>query len=156
MLPPMPPTAFSRRALLQLPLAAGAAAGLAACTSAGAPAPDPQTEADASAVLAALETEQRIHATATVAHNGTVALVVRRHVSLLSESLRPPPSGTPHASGDPTGGTIGAVRLRPMLADAADSYLAALPSVSGDVARMLASVAASDRALAWSLGWERP
>jgi hypothetical protein len=156
MLPPMPPTAVTRRALLQLPLAAGAVAGLAACTDGEAPTPDPQAEADTAAVLAALETEQRMHDMATRAQNDEVALVLRRHVELLSASLTPAVPATPRTSAGATDVPAKQARLGPVLSEAADSYLAALPSVSGSVARMLASVASSDRALAWSLGWVRP
>jgi hypothetical protein len=154
MLPAMAPLFLTRRALLRLPLTAGAVAALGACTADGGPLPDPQVRVDVAAVQAALATERTLLSAATRLPDAEATTVLRRHVDLLESTLpAPAPGPTPRGSGAPTAGLVTEAALAAGLSGAADSHLAALPDVSGAVARMLASIAASDRALAaWTRG----
>lgn len=139
---------LSRRDLLRVPLAAGAVWALAACTRDQPDPVDPQQVADVTAVTVALAAEQELLAAATARpadQQGDEVAVLRAHVDLLSASLT-------GASPSVTASTPSRVVLTPdTVRRAARSHLAALGTVSGPVARMLASVAASDLALAPTL-----
>jgi hypothetical protein len=139
---------LSRRDLLRVPLAAGAVWALTACTRDQPDPVDPQQVADVTAVTVALAAEQELLAAATARpadQQGDEVAVLRAHVDLLSASLT-------GASPSVTASTPSRVVLTPdTFRRAARSHLAALGTVSGQVARMLASVAASDLALAPTL-----
>jgi len=151
MLPGMAPLHLTRRALLQLPLAAGVVGGVGACTTDGGEPTDPPDQADVTAVQNALATETQLLSDAVALRDPGAVTVLRRHVDLLASSLTPPPSPTA-ASDGPSAGPVTVATLAAGLSDASDAHLAALPTVSGTVARALASIAASDRALA---AWTR-
>ena len=152
MLPGMAPLHLTRRALLQLPLAAGVVGGVGACTTDRGEPTDPPDQADVTAVQNALATETQLLSVAVALRDPGAVTVLRRHVDLLASSLTPPAPSPTAASDGPSAGPVTVAALAAGLSDASDAHLAALPTVSGTVARALASIAASDRALA---AWTR-
>ncbi len=165
---PVPQPLLPRRTLLAAATLGALASGLTACTgtSEGGTAPSPptvdeqarRTAADQESGLAeqARLTAQR-HPTLTAA--AVAAVAHQAHVDALQETLSqsaPSPSGATGPSSSPGAGQIPRDRRAAAraLADAqvraAASHRGALadPGVTGDVARLLASVAASDDAFA--------
>ena len=143
MLPPV----LSRRELLALPLALGAASVLAACTGDGPETPDPQAVADVAALERALSAERELLAKAT--DSAVAPAVLSVHVDVLASTLQNPSASPPTS----TPSDAAPAPLRPEdLRAVAEAHLADLDTVTGPVARLLASVAASDLALAQTWG----
>lgn len=145
---------LTRRELLGVPVVLGAAAWLAGCSDEPEPAVDPQLAADHTALTDALASETALLAQAEQEDDVAAQTVLAAHVALLRDALGittdpadPSPSGSPATSaiGPPQVAALTA-RLR----RAGRSHLAALADVTGPVARLLASVAASDLALSAS------
>ena len=170
------PSPLTRRALLVT-----AAVGVtAACTSPSSPPePPPRPTPDQLARAAAAARETELHGLAATALDAYPTLAGARqtfaftaaHASALSETLLPSPtaSGSNRASSKslssrasasasrtqatlPAGTRAATARaLAAALLDAAGAHRAASTSVSADLARLLASVAGSDSALAAKL-----
>lgn len=137
---------LSRRELLALPLAVGAAALLGSCTGDEPPVVDPQLAADVASLERALEVERRLLAAATDASEASAVAVLGAHVDLLAAAV---PGSSAATTSTPSGAAAGLDRRG--LRAAAGGHLADLAAVTGPVARLLASVAASDLALAQTL-----
>jgi hypothetical protein len=168
------PAPLTRRALLVI----AAVGATAACTSTSAPPePPPQPTPDQLARAAAAARETELHGLAAAALGAYPTLVGGRqaiaftaaHATALSETLVPSPTATRSAIASRSASAAGASASRTIsplppgtrsatarslaaaLLDAAGAHRAASMSVSADLARLLASVAASDSALAAKL-----
>jgi hypothetical protein len=165
------PAPLTRRTLLAGLVAAGTTA---ACTGSSAPpAPPPRPTVDQLARAAAVARERELSRLASAALGAYPAMTAARtalgfhaeHVRALSETLTPSPTATHSASGSvrvsastgspttsasrTTGSRTATARsLAAALLEGADAHRSAAGGVSGDLARLLASIAASDSALA--------
>lgn len=163
------PVQPSRRDVLRAAALGAAATALAGCTSASVPeGPPPAPTPDEKARAVAAQGEQALaeRATATAKRHPTLtvarqaALAHSAHADALSETLAPGPvrpSAAPSAGGSgaagpavPTNRNDAAKALATAESTVADAHRASLttPGVTGDLARLLASVAASDGAFA--------
>lgn len=150
MLPPV----LTRRELLTVGLTLGAVGWLGACSDDPVPTVDPQLRADHEALTSALELETALLGLADAVAEPVAQSVLTAHVSALSRTLGVSQGASPVSpSPSTTPGTTASTRteLARQLRTVGGSHLAALPDVTGPVARLLASVGASDLALATAL-----
>jgi hypothetical protein len=170
------PVPLTRRALL-VGLAAGATAACTGSPSVLAPSPPAAPTADQLAREAAIAREQELSRLSAVALAAYPVMTAARtalsyhaqHIRALSETLRPSPSSSasvsssaPPGSASPsvaarasestsrvTGSRAATARsLASALVDASDAHRSAVATASPDLARLLASIAGSDAALA--------
>lgn len=143
------------RALVAPLLALVAGAALVGCSSEPTATVDPQLQTDHDALTTALEVERDLLPLVSPDDvpeppDGAAAAVAAHVAALATAVGSPSPSGSPATSSPTT--EMPARDLAASAAAAARSHLASVPDVTGPVARLLASVAASDLALAVAAG----